>query len=74
MKPDASTPSGQGRGNEIKKTGNTVAEDQIPKDNRAFANADSDVTEGALPEGQTAPHTSRLNDRPSRGINRGLHS
>ena len=29
--------------------------------------------EGALPEGQTAPKTTRLADRPSRGVNRGLH-
>ncbi len=73
MKPDASTPSGQGRGTETKKTGNTVAEDQIPKDNRTFANADDGLTEGALPAGQTEPQTTRLGDRPSRGVNRGLH-
>ncbi len=73
MKPDPSTPSQQGTGTKRDKSRLTVPEDAIPAENRRLANVDEGPTEGALPPGEREPRTSGIEDRPSRGINRGLH-
>jgi hypothetical protein len=53
--------------------GKTVSDQDIPEDNKKFVQADDEITEGALPPEHTKPKTSRLDDRPSRGMNNGLH-
>jgi hypothetical protein len=74
MKPENTPPTRQGTGTHRRDhPEKTVGDQDIPRENRELAGVDEGVTEGSLPEGQTAPKTSRLEDRPSRGVNRGLH-
>ena len=75
MEPDPSSTTAQGGKREKRnKTGNTVPDSEIPRDNLDRAGIDEGPTEGALQPGTTEPATRHLNDRPERGVNRGLHS
>lgn len=74
MKPEASSATDQGKGQKRQnRPGQSVSKDEIPREHRALEGASPDPTEGALPAAANKPKTTRLEERPSRGINRGLH-
>lgn len=75
MEPEPSSAIDRARGQVRRdKTGKTVSDEDIPLENRAVAGVDEGITEGAIPPGERAPKIRHEHDRPSRGINRGLHS
>lgn len=73
MQPDPSTPSHQGSGTKANKTQKTVAETDIPDENRELSGVKESIDEGALPESTAHPRVSSANEG-RRNVNRGLHS
>lgn len=72
MKREDTPATRQGTGTHRRGRANkTVGDDEIPNENRSLGGVKEKETESG--PGDTAPRESGLNDRPSRGINRGLH-
>lgn len=75
MEPEPSSALDRARGQLRRdKTGKTVADQDIPAENHVMAGVNERLTEGAVPPGEREPKIRHERDRPSRGINRGLHS
>jgi len=73
MQPDNSTPSRQGTGTKNNKAINTVADSDIPEENRALEGVNEGRTEGALPKTSTEPRMHGT-ENGRRNVERGLHS
>ncbi len=72
MKPEDTPATRQGTGTHRRGRANkTVDDDDIPAENRSVEGVKEKETDGG--PGDAAPRQSGLEDRPSRGVNRGLH-